>query len=118
MEIIERSATVPVRHYAMGELAAVPVAGHLMDWCTNPCFFFILHPNRKRLYPLPLFCFNCVSKYCFYLQITMKFVGIRKIIEEYGVVALQGEHLMDDDTLPWLKRLFRRNCLSLPLLSN
>ena len=40
----------------------------------------------------------------------MKFVGIRKIIEEYGVVALQGEHLMDDDTIPWLKKLFRRNC--------
>ena len=30
MEIMEGYATVPVMHYAMGELAAVPVAGHLI----------------------------------------------------------------------------------------
>ena len=31
MEIMEGYATVPVMHYAMGEVAAVPIAGHLMD---------------------------------------------------------------------------------------
>ena len=39
----------------------------------------------------------------------MKFVGIRKIIEEYGVVTPQGNHLMDDDTPTYLKKPLRRN---------
>lgn len=40
----------------------------------------------------------------------MKFVGIRKILEEYGVVTLQGEHVMGDDTPLDVKKLFRKNC--------
>ena len=40
----------------------------------------------------------------------MKNFGVRKIIEEYGVVTLQGNHLTDGDTPDHLKKLFRRNC--------
>ena len=40
----------------------------------------------------------------------MENIGIRKIIEEYGLVAMQGNHLTDSDTPTHLKKMFRRNC--------